>query len=263
MPLWWKEAFKDPVLDQLVDDALADNLTLRSAALRVLQARQQLLIVANLRLPQEQYLGGSAAVTDPGESSGVSAAYSATFNLTWEIDVWGRIRRQVESASAAYDATLSSYDGVLVLVIGQVAQTYLLIRTTEQRLAAARQNLAYQNESVRISEAKLEAGDISSLDVEQGLTLVYNTRGVDRAPGAVAAAVEGLAGHPPRPAAPGSERAAGPAGTRSGRVAAARARHAAGPDSPPAGHPRGRAPRGRAERPDRGMPSATSTRVSD
>lgn len=176
VPLWWKDAFKDPVLDQLVDEALAENVTLRSAALRVLQARQQLLIVANLRLPQQQYLGASAAVVDPGESAGASGAYSATFNLTWTIDVWGRVRRQVESASAAYDATLSSYDGVLVLVVGQVAQTYLLIRTTEQRLAAARQNLAYQTESVRISEAKLEAGDTSSLDVEQGLTLLYNTQ---------------------------------------------------------------------------------------
>ena len=175
VPLWWKEAFEDPVLDQFVDDAIAGNLTLRSAALRVLQARQQLLIVANLRLPQQQYLGGSAAVVDPGQSSGPFGSYNATFNLNWTLDVWGRIRRQVESASAAYDATLSSYDGVVVLVVGQVAQTYLTIRTTEQRLAAARQNLAYQTESVRISEAKLQAGDISSLDVEQGLTLVYNT----------------------------------------------------------------------------------------
>lgn len=63
-----------------------------------------------------------------------------------------------------------------MLVVGQVAQTYLLIRTTEERLAAAKRNLAYQTESVRISEAKLEAGDTSSLDVEQGLTLLYNTQ---------------------------------------------------------------------------------------
>ena len=176
VPMWWDNAFKDPVLDQLVDDALADNLTLRSAALRVLQARQQLLIVTNLRAPQQQYLGGSAAAVDPGVSGDSSASYSVAFNLNWTLDVWGRIRRQVESASATYDATLSNYDGVLVLVVGQVAQTYLLIRATEQRLVAATQNLAYQTESVRISEAKLEAGDISSLDVEQGLTLVYNTR---------------------------------------------------------------------------------------
>ena len=90
--------------------------------------------------------------------------------------MWGRIRRQVESASAAYDATLSSYDGVTVTLIGEVAETYLLIRTTEQRLSVARQNLAYQTESVRISQAKLEAGEISSLDVEQGQTLLHNTR---------------------------------------------------------------------------------------
>ena len=93
-----------------------------------------------------------------GSQRQLSAAFGTSFTLSWEIDVWGRIRRQIESASAAYDATLSSYDGVTVLLIGQVAETYLLIRTTEQRLTVARRNLAYQAESVRISEAKLEAG---------------------------------------------------------------------------------------------------------
>ncbi len=176
VPLWWKQAFRDPVLDRLVDEALAGSLTLRSAALRVLQAHQQLLIVRGLRLPQEQYLAVSGGGGDPGASADASAAFSANFTLSWEIDVWGRIRRQVESASAAYDATLSSYDGVTVTLIAEVAQTYLLIRTTEQRLAVSRQNLAYQTESVRISQAKLEAGEISSLDVEQGQTLLHNTR---------------------------------------------------------------------------------------
>ena len=176
VPYWWKQAFRDPVLDRLVDEALAGNLTLRSAALRVLQAHQQLLIVKGLHLPQEQYLAISGGGADPGASGSSSAAFGTSFTLSWEIDVWGRIRRQVESASAAYDATLSSYDGVTVLLIGQVAETYLLIRTTEQRLTVARQNLAYQAESVRISEAKLEAGEISSLDVEQGRTLFHNTR---------------------------------------------------------------------------------------
>ena len=102
--------------------------------------------------------------------------YNLNFNLSWEIDVWGRIRRQIESASAAYDATLSNYDGVLVTLVSEVAQTYLLIRTTEQRLAFARKNVTYQEESVRISQAKFDAGDISALDVEQGQTLLYNTK---------------------------------------------------------------------------------------
>lgn len=176
VPLWWKEAFRDPVLDRLVDEALAGNLTLRSASLRVLQAHQQLLIARGLRLPQEQFLAVSGGAGDPGATGAASANFSTSLTLNWEIDVWGRFRRQAESASAAYDSTLSSYDGVTVTLIGDVAQTYLLIRTTEQRLSVARQNLAYQAESVRISQAKLDAGEISSLDVEQGQTLLHNTR---------------------------------------------------------------------------------------
>lgn len=176
VPLWWKQAFRDPVLDRLVDEALAGSLTLRSAALRVLQAHQQLLIVKGQRLPQEQYLAVSGSGTDSGASGSPAANFGASFTLSWEIDVFGRLRRQAESASASYDAALSSYDGVTIALIGDVAQTYLLIRTTEQRLSVARQNLNYQAESVRISQAKLEAGEVSSLDVEQGRTLLYNTR---------------------------------------------------------------------------------------
>ena len=175
-PIWWKQAFQDPVLDRLVEEALAGNLTLRSAGLRVLQARQILLIAKGNLFPQEQFVGAAASVADPGAGAGASGVYNLNFNLTWEIDVWGRIRRQIESASAALDATLSSYDGVLVTLIGEVAQTYLLIRTTEQRLTVARKNVTYQEESVRVSQAKLDAGEISSLDVEQGQTLLSSTR---------------------------------------------------------------------------------------
>jgi NodT family efflux transporter outer membrane factor (OMF) lipoprotein len=175
-PQWWKQAFQDPVLDQLIAESLADNLTLRSAALRVLQARQQLLIAKGNLFPQEQFVGATASGVGSGAGGGPSGVYSLNFNVNWEIDVWGRIRRQIESVSASYDATLSSYDGVLVSLVGQVAQTYLLIRTTEQRLAVARTNVIYQEESVRISQAKLDAGEVSSLDVEQGQTLLSNTR---------------------------------------------------------------------------------------
>lgn len=175
-PLWWKQAFKDPVLDQLIQNALAENLTLRSAGLRVVEARQQLLITKGTLFPQEQYFGGAAAMGGSFAGLGPAGFYNLNFNLTWEIDVWGRIRRQIESAEATLDASLSSYDGVMVLLVSEVAQTYLLIRTTEQRLVVAKKNVAYQEESVRISQAKLDAGDTSSLDVEQGLTLLFNTR---------------------------------------------------------------------------------------
>jgi NodT family efflux transporter outer membrane factor (OMF) lipoprotein len=173
---WWKQAFQDPVLDQLVDEALAGNLSLRSAALRVLQARQVLLITKGNLFPQSQFIGAAAELMDTGANSRQLETYNLNFNLSWEIDVWGRIRRQIESSSAAYDATLSDYDGVLVTLVSEVAQTYLLIRTTEERLTFAKKNVTYQEESVRISQAKFDAGDISALDVEQGQTLLYNTK---------------------------------------------------------------------------------------
>lgn len=172
---WWQTAFRDPILDQLVATALADNLSLRSAGLRVLQARQQLMITIGNLYPQQQRLTGQAG-TEQIFSSSSEELYDLGFNLSWEADVWGRIRRQIESASAALDASVASYDGVMVSLIAEVAQTYFLIRTTQERLAVARANLAYQAESVRITTAKFENGEVSSLDVDQAQTLYYNTQ---------------------------------------------------------------------------------------
>jgi NodT family efflux transporter outer membrane factor (OMF) lipoprotein len=173
-PQWWKTAFKDPVLDRLVATALAQNLSLRSAGLRVLQARQQLAIAIGNQYPQQQL--GSQAGIEGIASSPAYELYDLGFNLSWEADIWGRFKRQIESASAALDASVASYDGVMVSLIAEVAQTYLLIRTTEQRLATARHNLKLQQQSVRITTAKFEGGEVSALDVDQAKTLLYNTR---------------------------------------------------------------------------------------
>jgi NodT family efflux transporter outer membrane factor (OMF) lipoprotein len=172
---WWQSAFGDPILDQLVATALAQNLSLRSAGLRVLQARQQLMIAIGNQYPQQQQLGGQAGI-ERLFSSSTEELYDLGFNLSWEADVWGRFKRQIESASAALDASVASYDGVMVSLISDVAQTYLLIRTTQQRLAVAQANLGYQKESVRITTAKFEGGEVSALDVEQAQSLFYNTR---------------------------------------------------------------------------------------
>ncbi|MFC1689655.1 efflux transporter outer membrane subunit [Pseudomonadota bacterium] len=173
-PQWWKTAFNDPALDGLVEQALAENLTLRSAGLRVLQARQQLAIAIGSQYPQQQQLGGQA--TTEGYDGSSFETYELGFNVSWEADVWGRFTRQIESASAALDASVASYDGVMVSLIADVAQSYLLIRTTQQRLVVARQNLGYQQESVDITQAKFDNGDVSSLDLEQALTLLYTTQ---------------------------------------------------------------------------------------
>ena len=173
-PEWWKDAFQDPDLDRLVDIALQQNLSLRSAGLRVLQSQQQLAIAIGSQYPQQQQATGSA---DRQRFDGATFNnYSLGFNLTWEADFWGQFRRQIESASAALDASVASYDGALVSIVSQVAQTYVVIRTLQNRLQVARENIGLQESSVRITRAKLNAGEVSSLDFDQAETLLNNTR---------------------------------------------------------------------------------------
>ncbi|WP_226876937.1 efflux transporter outer membrane subunit [Microbulbifer hainanensis] len=173
-PLWWERAFADPLLNELVAVALQENLTLRSAALRMLQSQQQLAIAVGQQFPQMQQLTGSASRTK--DSGIIFEDYRVGFNLSWELDMWGRFRRQVESASAALDASVAGYDGVMVSTVAQVAQTYILIRTTQARLDVARHNIALQEQSYNIARAKVEAGEVSELDEDQAETLLYNTK---------------------------------------------------------------------------------------
>lgn len=173
-PKWWKSAFQDPILDQLIQTALEQNLTLRSAGLRVLQSQQQLAIAIGNQYPQQQQVSGLAS---RNRSSGVVFNdYSLGFNLAWEIDFWGRFSRQVESATAELDASVADYDGALVSLISQVAQNYILIRTFQARLTVARENIKLQAESLRVTQAKLKAGDVSELDADQAESLLNNTK---------------------------------------------------------------------------------------
>ena len=171
---WWKTAFQDPVLDRLVEIALSQNLTLRSAGLRILQAHQQLAIAVGSRFPQQQQVSGSAE--KQGTDSDSFELYDLGFNLSWEADVWGRFKRQIESASASLDASVASYDGVLISLVAGVAQNYLLIRTSQQQVIVAQKNISLQEESLRITTEKYNAGETTSLDVDQAQTLFYNTK---------------------------------------------------------------------------------------
>lgn len=171
---WWETVFQDAVLDILIEKAFQQNLTLRSAGLRVLQSQQLLAIAIGNQFPQEQQASGSSSRQ---KSGGVTFdEYSLGFNLSWEVDFWGRFRRQVESASAELDASVASFDSVIVSLESQVARTYILIRTYQERIKVAKENIKLQEESFRIAKAKFDAGDTSELDVDQAETLLNNTK---------------------------------------------------------------------------------------
>jgi len=172
-PRWWQTAFQDPVLDQLVETALEENLTLRSAGLRVLQSQQQLAIAVGNQYPQVQQITGSA--TREKANQNIFNEYDLGFNLSWEADFWGRFRLQVESASAELDASVADYDGALVSLLSQVAQNYLLIRTFQARLEVTRKSVKSQRESLRVATAKFNVGEVSELDKDQAESLLNNT----------------------------------------------------------------------------------------
>jgi NodT family efflux transporter outer membrane factor (OMF) lipoprotein len=172
-PRWWQVAFGDPVLNKLTEDALQKNLPLRSAGLRVLQSQQQLAIAIGSQYPQQQQIN---ALAQREQENGTRISdYNLGFNLSWELDFWGRFSRQVESASAELDASVANFDEAMVSLVAQVAQSYLLLRTFQDRMAIARQNIKLQEESLRIAQAKFDAGDVSELDVDQARSLLHNT----------------------------------------------------------------------------------------
>ncbi|MDA7980502.1 MAG: TolC family protein [Pirellulales bacterium] len=171
---WW-QVFDDPVLDQLVLSAYQRNRSLRIAGLRVLEARRQRNIAATNLLPQSQRSLGRYTRTQLSQTTATSSPFVPTafsdwqtgFDLNWEIDVWGRLRRAIESADAALDAEAENYDAVLVTLIGDVAATYIDLRAFEERIRLARENVKQQAGSLRVAQDQRTEGAVSELDVQQ------------------------------------------------------------------------------------------------
>ncbi len=180
---WW-QAFNDPVLDRLIERAYRQNLTLRQAGVRVLQARAQLGLAAGELFPQTQQVVGSVqynrtsdrGVSAPAAKGAVDYWQSQVgAQASWELDFWGKIRRNIESADASLLSSLADYDNTLVTLTADVANSYITIRTAEERIRIARENVATQEESLKIAEAKLSWGTATQLDVEQARTSLLNT----------------------------------------------------------------------------------------
>ena len=180
---WW-QAFGDPTLDRLIDTAYRQNLSLRIAGVRVLEARAQLGIAVGELFPQTQQAFGYVDKIRTSERS-PQAAFSNSLKYfqsevglqaAWELDFWGKFRRAIEAADSSLLATIADYDSTLVSLTGDVATDYILIRTLEKRLDISRQNLVSQRESLQLAEAKFTGGTTSQRDVEQAKTLLFNTQ---------------------------------------------------------------------------------------
>lgn len=177
-PRWWTY-FEDPVLNDLVDEARARNNDLQIAGLRVLEARAQLGIAVGGQYPQVQVAAGEANYISPPNHSIIPNnywQYGLGVNASWEFDFWGRFKRGIESADAAYLASIAGYDQVQLVLTAAVVGTYTLVRVTEEQLRIAHENLKLQQRSYDIAEVLYRNGNDSELDMQQAKTLLLATQ---------------------------------------------------------------------------------------
>jgi multidrug efflux system outer membrane protein len=167
-PRWW-EQFEDPVLDELVGQALVANHDVRIAVARVDQARAIFADVRNDRFPV--VTAGAAidhqdqAIPGFSEQPRRVTTYSLGFDAFWEIDVFGRIRSQIRAAAATADSFDAEVDDVRVSVAAEVARNYFELRGLQQQLAVADRSLMNQRETLRLTEVRRDAGFGEEQDV--------------------------------------------------------------------------------------------------
>ncbi|MEW6269092.1 MAG: efflux transporter outer membrane subunit [Thermodesulfobacteriota bacterium] len=176
---WWDE-FGDPELTSLVERAARANLDLVEAAGRVAEAQALYGATASAQFPaldaEADVLRQRSSVNALFPGGDEDTLYQIGVSASWEVDLFGRVRRAVESAGASVEASDEDRRAVLVAVMAEVARSYLDARTLQRRLAVARSNLDSQGQIVELTRIRFEGGIASSLDVAQAESVHASTR---------------------------------------------------------------------------------------
>ncbi len=173
-PRWWR-VFNDPDLDLLIDRLHKQNLSLKAAVCRIAEARALRNIAAANLFPQSQTVESGFVHNQSSQNADgfnplipiTTDNWSASFDAGWEIDLWGRLKREIASANANICANVKDYDFLLITLIGDVASLYINIRSLDERLELARLNVKSLQGSLEIAKRRFEAGRTSKLDVVQ------------------------------------------------------------------------------------------------
>jgi NodT family efflux transporter outer membrane factor (OMF) lipoprotein len=179
---WWR-GFGDPVLDALIDRALAKNLDLRVAVANVREARALRGVAAADRVPTLDASGSYSRVRETENVRPLPPAFDPEYHLfqvgldaSWELDIWGRVRRSVEAADATLEAAEANRRDVFVIVLAEVARNLTEVRTAQQRLLIAESNIQAQQEVVDLTRVRLDAGLGTEVEVAQARTLLATTQ---------------------------------------------------------------------------------------
>lgn len=170
---WWVE-FQDPVLDALIGEALHNNLNLQIAVFRVLEYRARVDQVRAELLPKFDLTGGANRTqlsletnqVTPG-SLRITSIFDFLANVSYELDIWGRIRSATEASFADFFAQIENRRAVVLSLVSAVAEAYIQLRQYDKQLAISRQTLQSRLESFRLAEARFQGGLTSELEVTQ------------------------------------------------------------------------------------------------
>lgn len=161
---WWT-VFGDPVLNKLVTDSYSQNLTLREAGFRILQARAQRQIAVGNIFPQQQIASGSYRRFGIGDN--FFDQWNMGFNLSWELDFWGRYRRAITAADATVDVTVADYDGTTVTLLSDVATNYVIVRTNQEQIRLVSRIVTVQRDVLTFIKQRLEAGAVGVTELDR------------------------------------------------------------------------------------------------
>ncbi|NJL32407.1 MAG: TolC family protein [Phycisphaerales bacterium] len=168
---WWRN-FDDPLLDALIEAALSGSPTLKAAQVRLQQARALYKGTAGQQYPDVDVVSGITherrsenALRFPSGSE--TTLYQAGFDASWELDVFGAVSRQLESAGAKVEAAQMELADAQVTLTAEVARTYIELRTLRQRYRIALENTRHRQEAYELMLARRQAGLVAEFDVAQ------------------------------------------------------------------------------------------------
>lgn len=179
---WWS-AFEDPTLSRLIQTAYCENLDLKVAVTRILNARAQRNIAFGNLFPQSQTATAGYVHAQVPRNLGVGpllpntvSVWDVGFNASWEVDLWGRYRRSIEAADGEFAASVEDYGDALVMLLSEVASAYIRLRTFEQRLEFARKNVEVLAGTAELAEERYRAGSATEIDVAQAKSNLAQTQ---------------------------------------------------------------------------------------
>ncbi len=169
---WWT-VFRDPILSHLIKQAAANNLDLKKARARLLEARARRDMSRSGLYPA---LNASGSVSKNRGHNTETNRYNAGFDAGWELDIFGGVRRSVEAATADLQADQEDLRDILVSLLAEVCQNYIDVRSCQTRLTVAASNIHTQQDSLQLVKSRYESGLVTNLDVQQATYSLENSQ---------------------------------------------------------------------------------------